>query len=197
VVELSTRSCDTSQNSSVWIHIIASRPVLYAHAILMSAPTDEFSKLRLEGKDMASRRSIAQQERRRRENEQRRRDSQALHIQQNSNVRPSTTRTTSLPGPTTLFESYTGIRYNASSMPQSTYRKAMTAMGSQLYCVNRAMRHQDQNGTYVAFQLQKSESVRIYDRSTESVPPAACSCQDFAEHRICSHIYVGCSNYQL
>ena len=139
---------------------------------------------------MSSRRSIAQQERRRRENEQRLRASEAMRPQQYRHVQPSP-RTGTPVAPTTVFESHSGIRYNVTNMPQGAYSLATRALSSHRYLADLAMRHEDEHGSYIAFQLKKLESVRIYDYASIQQPSSlSCTCEDFVSHQVCSHIYV-------
>lgn len=155
----------------------------------MSCPSDEFSNLNLEGKEMSNRRSIAQQQRRRRENLERQQNAINLQTQQARPVQPYQPTMSQPTSSQVLFKSYTGIRYNSTNMPKPAFAIAKRGLTAPVFTAEMAMRHGSGAGSYFAFQLKNTESVRIFE-STLRKPHVECSCQSFKESDICSHIYV-------
>ncbi|KAL8645678.1 MAG: hypothetical protein Q9226_007196 [Calogaya cf. arnoldii] len=98
---------------------------------------------------------------------------------------PGSTGNTALAGP---IQGHSGLVYELQGMSPPSVSQATSGIAAD-FVVDRVRRHESHRGAYFAFQMDRPESVRIFDPA-ERGQHVECTCDGFQSNQvICIHIY--------
>ncbi|KAL8801711.1 MAG: hypothetical protein Q9200_006851 [Gallowayella weberi] len=87
------------------------------------------------------------------------------------------------------FQGHSGLLYDLQDMSPTSANQATSGMGAD-FIVDRVRQCESHQGTYYAFQMNRPESVRIFD-PTERGQRVECTCEEFQTGQaVCTHVYV-------
>ena len=98
----------------------------------------------------------------------------------------SSTSDLALTGP---IQGHSGRVYELQGMSPPSANQATSGIAAD-FVVDRVRRHESHQGAYFAFQMDRPESVRIFDPA-ERGQHVECTCEEYQSNQvICIHIYV-------